>query len=78
MDLEQLERTLDAVFASALKAGPEPEYVMEALARLAKAGANMTPAERHEQRRYFLYGSPNPDPETKARIDAYMLNTYGV
>ena len=38
----------------------------------------MTPEERHEQRRYFLYGSPNPDQETKARIDAYMLRTYAV
>ena len=78
MDLEQLLSKLEAVSASAKKIGPSPEDVKEALARLAKAGANMTPEERHEQRRYFLYGSPNPDPETKARIDAYMLRTYGV
>ena len=69
---------LDEVLASAKQVGPEPEDVKEALARLAQAGASMTPEERHEQRRYFLYGSPNPDPDTKARIDAYMLRIYGV
>ena len=78
MELKSFKSKLDAILASAAKIGPEPEDVKEALVRLAKAGANMTPEERHEQRRYFLYGSPNPDPDTKARIDAYMLRIYGV
>ena len=48
----------------------------KALEKLAEMGRNMTGKDRLEQKRYTLYGSPNPDPETKARIDKYMEDYY--
>ncbi len=48
----------------------------KALEKLADMGRNMTGKERLEQKRYTLYGSPNPDSETKERIDKYMKDYY--
>ena len=50
----------------------------EDLAILAERGRNMTPEDRLEQKRFTLYGTPTPDPETKERIDAYMKEYYNV
>ena len=59
-----------------------PQNVIEEsnriLETLAEMGRNMTPEERLEQKRFTLYGSPNPDPETKNRIDKYMKEYYNV
>ena len=57
---------------------PVDEKAEKALENLAKQGKHMTPAERIEQKRYNLYGTPNPDAETKERIDAYMKRHYNV
>ncbi len=57
-----------------------PKEVLEradrTLDKLAEMGKNMTGKDRLEQKRYNLYGSPNPDSKTKARVDKYMRDYY--
>lgn len=67
----------ERVLESARNAPSNPE-AEKALEILAEKGRNMTGAERLEQKRYNLYGTPDPDPETKARIDKYMKDYYNV
>ncbi len=69
---------LDRVLKSALEAPPPSPEVEEALKKLAEAEENMTGKDRLEQKRYNLYGTANPDPETRERIDQYMERYYGV
>ncbi len=71
-------KILDEVMEKAMQAPPLPETVIEALNSLVEAGRNMTAADRLEQKRYNLYGTPNPDQETRERIDRYMKRNYGV
>ena len=69
---------LDEALEMEKKAPPIPEEVQQALDRLVEMGRNMTGADRLEQKRWTLYGSLNPDPETKERIDRYMKRYYNV
>lgn len=69
---------LDTALEMAKKAPPMSEKTKRTLEKLVEGGRNMTGADRLEQKRYTLYGSMNPDPETKERIDRYMKRYYNV
>ena len=61
-----------------LKSIPEEDFREgnDAVKKLAEMGRNMTGKDRLEQKRYTLYGSLDPDSETKERVDKYMKDYY--
>ncbi len=69
---------LSEVMEKAIQAPPLPDTIIETLNRLVKAGRSMMATDRLEQKRYNLYGIPNPDEETRERFNRYMKRNCGV
>lgn len=69
---------LDEALGKAVKASQPSQGASKMLKRLVRAGKEMTASDRLKQKRFTLYGTQNPDPETKKRIDQYMERYYGV
>ena len=54
------------------------EVAAEVLRKLAEAGRLMTAEDHLEQMRGVMYGTPEPDPETRKEVDEHMRKYYGV
>ena len=67
---------MDTVKKPAAKYCPETEA--EVLRKLAEAGRRMTARDHLDQMRGVMYGTPNPSPETRREVGAYMKKYYSV